>query len=52
MKELLKKSLNWCLNEGYLILGDKKRSGRDTHYIEMSALSFYYWYQEWKHKIR
>lgn len=51
MPELIKKSLNWCLSEGWLRCDFENMNGRDQRYIEMAALSFYYWYKTFENKI-
>lgn len=52
MQELIKKSVNWCLSEGWLKCDWNKLNGRDQRYLEMACLSFYYWYETWKSKIQ
>lgn len=51
MPELIKKAWNFVKNEGFLVCDDKKLNARDKSYLEMSALSFYYWHETWMHKI-
>jgi len=51
MPELIEKAWKWVHSEGFLNVNHINLSGRDRKYIEMSALSFYFWYDAWKHKI-
>lgn len=46
-----KKAVEWCLKEGFLKCDWSKLNGRDQRYLEMSALSFYHWWQVWGAKI-
>jgi asparagine synthase (glutamine-hydrolysing) len=42
----------WCMENGFLKIPDwDLLSGRDQRYLEMSCLSFYYWYQVWHGKL-
>lgn len=52
MDKLISKAWRWCKEFGFLTVDDKKLSGRDKKYLEMSALGFYYWFLAWKHKIK
>jgi len=47
MDEKIKTAWYWCQSEGFLKIDEKKLSGRDKKYLEMSALGFYYWYKTW-----
>jgi asparagine synthase (glutamine-hydrolysing) len=51
MPELIKKALDFVKNEGFLVCDDRKLNARDKSYLGISALSFYYWHETWKHKI-
>lgn len=51
MDNLISIAWKWVQNEGFLNIEGKKLSPRDDRYLKMSALSFYYWHQTWKHKI-
>lgn len=44
-------SMKWALSERFLVVNEKL-SERDQIYLRKSALSFYYWYKVWKHKIK
>jgi asparagine synthase (glutamine-hydrolysing) len=48
----IKTCWKWVKDNGFLKCDDSKLSGRDARYLEMSAVSFYFWYQTWKHKIK
>ena len=52
MPDLIKKAVNWCLTEGYLLCDWNTLSVRDARYLEMSCLGFYYWFETWKNKIQ
>jgi asparagine synthetase B (glutamine-hydrolysing) len=52
MPELIKKALNWCITNKYLVCDWNTLNGRDQRYLEMSCLGFYYWYHTWKEKIK
>lgn len=47
----IKDAWRWVISNEFLIVDEKKLNGRDLRYLEMSALSFYYWYLVWQHKI-
>lgn len=51
MDLLIEKAWFWVQAEGFLRIDTKKLNGRDLKYLQMSALSFYYWYLVWKDKI-
>lgn len=51
MDSLIEKAWYWVQAEGFLRIDTKSLNGRDLRYLQMSALSFYYWYLVWKHKI-
>lgn len=51
MDALIEKAWYWVQSEGFLRIDTKKLNGRDLKYLQMSALSFYYWYQTWQHKL-
>jgi asparagine synthase (glutamine-hydrolysing) len=48
----IKDAWRWVISNEFLIVDEKKLNGRDLRYLEMSALSFYYWYLVWEHKIK
>jgi asparagine synthase (glutamine-hydrolysing) len=48
----IKHCWNWVKENNFLKCDDSKLSGRDARYLEMSAVSFYFWHQTWKHKIK
>lgn len=52
LDRLIEKAWYWCQAEGFLRIDEKKLNGRDLRYLQMSALSFYYWYQVWEFKIK
>ena len=45
----LDKKLNmawsWVRKEGFFTCDDSKLNGRDSQYLKMSALGFYYWHK-------
>jgi asparagine synthetase B (glutamine-hydrolysing) len=42
----------WCMENGFLKIHDWNiLTARDQRYLEMSCLSFYYWYQVWHGKL-
>jgi len=43
---------NWVHENGYLNVNDLPLSARDRHYLEMSALGFFYWFKAFEHKIK
>jgi asparagine synthase (glutamine-hydrolysing) len=50
--ELLKvKAWAFVKQNGFLECNDKQLNGRDKKYLEMSALSFWQWYEVWKNKL-
>lgn len=52
LDRLIEKAWYWVQAEGFLRIDEKKLNGRDLRYLQMSALSFYYWYQVWEFKIK
>ena len=52
MDSLIEKAWYWVQAEGFLRIDTKSLNGRDLRYLQMSALSFYYWYLVWKDKIK
>lgn len=52
MDALIDKAWYWVQSEGFLRIDTKKLNGRDLKYLQMSALSFYYWYLVWESKIK
>lgn len=52
LDRLIQKAWYWVQAEGFLRIDEKKLNGRDLRYLQMSALSFYYWYQVWEYKIK
>jgi asparagine synthase (glutamine-hydrolysing) len=51
LDKLIQKAWYWVQAEGFLRIDEKKLNGRDLRYLQMSALSFYYWYLVWENKI-
>jgi asparagine synthetase B (glutamine-hydrolysing) len=51
LDKLIQKTWYWVQAEGFLRIDEKKLNGRDLRYLQMSALSFYYWYLVWENKI-
>lgn len=51
MQDLISKAWRWVKTEGFLNVDEKKLTGRDLIYLQMSALSFYYWIRAWQHKL-
>jgi len=52
LDKLIAKAWYWVQAEGFLRIDEKKLNGRDLRYLQMSALSFYYWYLVWEFKIK
>lgn len=51
LDSLIDKAWAWVIAEGFLKVDAGKLNGRDLKYLQMSALSFYYWHQTWRHKL-
>lgn len=51
LDQWIKKAWYWVQTNGFLRIDEKKLNGRDLRYLEMSALSFYFWFDTWKDKI-
>lgn len=51
MESLKTKAWKWVKEEGFLQCDDSKLSPRDERYLKASALSFYYWFRTWEHRI-
>jgi len=47
----IKRAWYWVQTEGFLKVDEKALNGRDRRYLEMSALSFYYWHKTFENII-
>jgi asparagine synthase (glutamine-hydrolysing) len=52
MQNMKIQAVKWCRENNFLKVNDwNALSERDQRYLEMSCLSFYYWYKTWEHKL-
>jgi asparagine synthase (glutamine-hydrolysing) len=51
MDEALNNAMLWAIKEGWMDDIQGNPSPRDRNYLSNSALGFYYWYMEYKHRI-
>ena len=54
LPKLKSMAVTWCINNRFLKLNFTqfgKLSPRDQQYLEMSCLSFFYWFKVWENKI-
>jgi asparagine synthase (glutamine-hydrolysing) len=51
MDEAVNNAMLWAIKEGWMDDIQGNPSPRDRNYLSNSALGFYYWYMEYKHRI-